>query len=305
MNKIDDTYVKNTTGFPSKIALVAFIAIVSDGNIETITKTITNMTWLEEWYVYYEFVWGRSERRWVDIERKYNKSERTLRRLFDYKRYLHRKCRESWPIYATIEEDMRLRQAKWTDRYGNERVVMWDNTNVPLYQPSSPDAQRNTYSPYYKANVGKGGVFVQLCGWMGTQELWVGAVSDTEYLLRSGILQQQQNFLTSQENLENNNVSWTIILDRGYRVSMQAWRAGRQSVLQPAFARSDRRFNTVETLRSAAIATDRGGNERAVRISKLCDYIARGVLINESAKRVCDIWLLWSFQANFMFDPVL
>ena len=37
-------------------------------------------------------------------------------------------------------------------------------------------------------NCAKGGVFLQLCGWMGVHELWFGGVSDTEYLNKSGIL---------------------------------------------------------------------------------------------------------------------
>jgi hypothetical protein len=62
MSNINNTYIKNTTGFPSKIALVAFIIIVSNGEIATTMKTITNTTWLEEWYMHCAFVWGRSVR---------------------------------------------------------------------------------------------------------------------------------------------------------------------------------------------------------------------------------------------------
>jgi hypothetical protein len=45
---------------------------------------------------------------------------------------------------------------------------------------------------------------------------------------------------------------------------MVAWRAGEQRVLQPVWAESDRRFGRNETLLTAAVATDRGANERAI-----------------------------------------
>ena len=54
---------------------------------------------------------------------------------------------------------------------------MWDDTNIPFtYKPSSAMNQRLTYSSYYGMNCAKGGVFLQLCGWMGVEELWCGAI---------------------------------------------------------------------------------------------------------------------------------
>ena len=41
----------------------------------------------------------------------------------------------------------------------------------------------------------------------------------------------------------------------------------------------------------ASIAADRVGNERGVNVSKRCGFN--------------DVWLCWSFQANFMYSPVL
>ena len=59
---------------------------------------------------------------------------------------------------------------------------MWDDTNVDLaYKPASAEEQRLTYNPYYACNCAKGGVFLQLCGWIGVENLWVGATSDSYY----------------------------------------------------------------------------------------------------------------------------
>ena len=78
-----------------------------------------------------------------------------------------------------------------------------------------------------------------------------------------------------------------------------------QLVLQPDFAESERRFNRSQTLRSASVASDRGGNERAVNVAKRSWFLKRGFQKNSSAKRMNNAWMTWSFQSNFMYDPVL
>jgi hypothetical protein len=100
----------------------------------------------------------------------------------------------SWPRYATLAEDLLLRGEKWNDEYEGERLIFWDSTSIPIPQPSCAELQRNTYSQYYKGNVAKGGVFVQPCGWSGTWDLFVGDTSDSEYMIRSGIIPHQHHF---------------------------------------------------------------------------------------------------------------
>ena len=84
-----------------------------------------------------------------------------------------------------------------------------------------------------------------------------------------------------------------------------AWQHGREEVKQPVFAQIDRKFRGVETLMSASIATDRSGNERAVKISKLSGLPQKVLSCTGCPKRLDDIWLVWSFQKNFMYKPVL
>ena len=261
------------------------------------------MTWFEEWYFVLERIWGRATQRYCDSKRVFQKSPRTLRRVYDAKIKLIMNARALWPTYVTTEEDEQLRNERWNIYYKNKRVVMWDNTNIKLHKPSNSEAQRNTFSTYYNDNVGKGSVFIQLCGWMGTYELWCGGVSDSDYMIRSGVLEQQKLFVLNDRT--NNNIPFLNILDRGYRIISAAWRTGGQFVLQPAFAKSDQKFNTLDVIRSAAVASDRGGNERAVRIAKMCGSLKNGLHSNGSADRLCDLWLVWSFQSNFMFKKVL
>ena len=56
---------------------------------------------------------------------------------------------------------------------------------------------------------------------------------------------------------------------------------------------------------SAAIATDRSGNERAVRLSKQSKRLRYGGAGNTDYDRLADAWIVWSFIANFMYSSVI
>ena len=173
-----------------------------------------------------------------------------------------------------------------------------------LDKPSDARKQRATFSAYYGENCAKGGVYLQLCGWMGVHELWSGGVSDTEYLNKSGILEYQKYF--AQSDLANGQlVTFTNVLDKGYRSTVAAWRSGCQLTLQPDFANSDRKFRTSEVISSAAIATDYSGNERAVRLSKQSKRLQNGAKGHTYYDRLADTWVIWSFIANFMYSSVI
>lgn len=88
--------------------------------------------------------------------------------------------------------------------------------------------------------------------------LWTGAVSDTDYNKRAGYLEEQDKF-AKDDMVSGKHVPFLNIYDKGYRAKLVAHRAGRQRVVQPDFAESDKRFNRNQTLRSASIATDRAG----------------------------------------------
>lgn len=103
---------------------------------------------------------------------------------------------------------------------------------------------------------------------MGVSELWTGAIGDSLYQEKTGVLKMQEQF-AKDDVCEGKNLLFTIILDKGYRIVRIAWRAGKQECLQPQFASSDRRFTTGEVLLTASIAADRFGNERGVRVCKM------------------------------------
>jgi hypothetical protein len=216
------------------------------------------------------------------------------------------RMKSCWGHYVTHKEDCDIRQQKWnTHPFITKRLVMWDNTNVPLcFKPSDAEAQRNTYSSYYSGNVGKGGVYIQACGWISTHDLWMGAVSDTEYMIRGRIFERQQKFLLHRD-YSTMDISWLNIFDRGYRnLGGKALNKSKQTVVQPAYSKSDGFFfSSYDTLRTAAVANVRSGNERAVHTIKTSKYISGGLKGNESCERMCNVWLCYGFQVNFMFRP--
>jgi hypothetical protein len=128
-----------------------------------------------------------------------------------------------------------------------------------------------------------------------------GAISETEYQTRSSVFEYMQWFIDRFDK----GISFTNIVDKGYRCFMTAWRAGKQLFFQPAFAKSDRKFNTCEVNRSSKVASDRSGNERAVNVAKRAGVLKRGLRPNESPDVIADVRIAWGFQANFMYKPVL
>jgi hypothetical protein len=265
----------------------------------------TSLTWLEECFFYFEFVWGRTLSRWIDACSVYKISKKRLGKVFIEKIKLAKECRQRWPRYVSYNEDHSLAKQKWRDKFKGKRVVMWDDTNVSfVFKPSGANEQRLTYSQYYAGNCAKGGVFLQLCGWTGVETLWCGATSDSHYQEMTEIFKRQNDF-AKIDLVHNKILPFTNILDKGYRVNLPAWRAGRQEVIQPIFAKSDRKYSGVDTIHTADVATTRSGNERSVNLCKQAGYIKRGLRPHSKASTMDDVWLTWSFQTNFMYNPVL
>ena len=307
--RISRSEVKRRTGFSNIKALLTWIFIACNGDMEKISYRSSSMTWFEEWFMHFEYQWGRSMTRIEDVTAIYGIHPRDANAIITQKYLTEFIARVSWPMYASFKEDMILRDTlKWGDKYTDERPVMWDMTNLPAYAFSDADFQRLTYSEYYGMNCFKGGVFVQLCGWMGTADLWPGRVTDSDYNRREGYLDRQHEFQNNdivKRNEEEVVVPFMNIYDKGYHAHMAAWTHGRQKVLQPVWAKNGERFTREETIKSASVASDRGGNERAVNVSKRAGYISRGFQPNMCPERFNRAWLSWSFKSNFMFQPVL
>ena len=286
--------------------MLKYTMIVCNGDFRTMQTTQSQLTWFEEWMLFYEMMWGKTHTRVDDLVATFHiERYETFYKIIDHKLDLVLNCRKSWPTYASFEEDKLLRKEKWNEKYGDKRIVMWDDTNIPFtFKPSSSQLQKVTYSSYYAQNCAKGGVFIQLCGWMGVEELWVGATSDSFYMEHTKILRRQKEF-ADNDRVDGKYVPFILILDKGYRIVRIAWREGKQTCLQPKFAISDMQFTSDELNFSGSVAADRSGNERAVHYSKMSSTLRRGLKPNGNPARLNKIWEAWGFQTNFMYGSVL
>lgn len=300
--------VKQRTSFNNINSLLAFIFVVGNGDMSRIKEWVTSLTWLEEWFLYLEYQNGRSVTRYEDIMATWRIDKESALAIITHKGEMEDCSLRSWPRFASYEEDNALRcKEKWS-QYNNSRPIMWDMTNVPAYQFSDSDLQRLTYSEYYSQCCFKGGVFTQLMGWQGVGDLWTGRITDTDYTKREEFLQAQRKFQENDKVIidgQEKILPWLIIFDKGFRVNAAAWAEGEQLVLQPDFAKSDRRFSRLQTLASASVAADRGANERTVNVSKRAGHISRGFCPNMCPIQFNKAWKSAAFRANFMYKPVL
>ena len=296
------TQIKLQTGFNDSYAMICFIIIICNGNIDLMTRTNCYMTWYEEWFSYFEFQYGRTATTIRSLSALFRIHQNAVAKIINDKLKLVVAVQNRWPRYVTIREDEFLKSSKWKNRFVGKRVIFHDNTGIDIATPSNSLLQRITYSSYYGGNVAKGGVFIQQCGWIGAYDLYPGAMSDSDYFINTGILEYQNIF-----QKEDDGQPFINALDRGYRVTKAAWKLG-QFILQPIFAKSDRQFTTIETLKAASVAADRSGNERSVRTCKMANIFsnhAKHGNKTEDVRRLCDFWIAHGFQVNFMYKNVM
>jgi hypothetical protein len=297
--------VKRRTGFRDLPSLLSYVAVVCGGDISLMVDTASKLTWLEEWTIYFEMSYGRSLIRFCDYIKSYDSSVNPVRRVFRAKLALVKAARKRWPMYASYTEDAAFRREEWNGHFDQEsgaRIVMHDNTNINLPSPSDADLQRALWSDYYGGCVAKGGVALQLCGWIRAIELCTGAIGDSDYIDAVEILKEQKIFA---EMDQSSSSGFLNIFDKGYRCVIKAKAEGQQC-LQPVFAKSDEQFRAGETLYSGCVAVVRSGNERAVNRCKMSWFLKRGTTDQSWDHAVlADEWLGWGFQVNFMYDKCL
>ena len=101
----DDDEVKRRTGFQSLDHMLAYIIIIRNGNHDKMIEKKTRLTWLEEWFFFFEYLWGRTIIRWWDSEKVMKIDRKRTRDIFLTKLQMVKSCRLSWPRYASYDED--------------------------------------------------------------------------------------------------------------------------------------------------------------------------------------------------------
>ena len=130
--RMQDSEVKRRTGFRSKEALLSYIFVVCDGDIKTVQMRSSSLTWFEEWFMHFEHEWGRPTPRWEDVVAVFGVHPREATTIFDQKIDMEIRTQQSWPPYASYNEDLLLcNTKKWGNKYNDEHPVMWDMTNIP------------------------------------------------------------------------------------------------------------------------------------------------------------------------------
>jgi hypothetical protein len=245
LNDLSPSEVHDRAGFADVRELL--FAVVCDGDLTRMTETTSYLTWLEEWFFYFEMTYGHSANRLCDYERSYNLSQSRLRGVYLRKLEMVILMRKTWPLYATHKEDVMLRKEAWNEIFAiieGDRIVMHDNTDAArLMKSSDSEMQRATWSKYYSGCVGKGGIACQLCGWTVTLELCTGAIDDTAYIDKVQILRMQDEFA---KNDPTSDKPFTNVFDKGYRCILAALEQGFQLCMQPTFAQSKR--NSAQTV---------------------------------------------------------
>ena len=90
-----DKEVKLRTGFETERDLLTFIIIACNGDFDTIKKTHSVLTWYEEWFFYFEMMYGLTIQTWGVAESEkhgFGIDAQTLRKVFDEKMEL-----VAWP----------------------------------------------------------------------------------------------------------------------------------------------------------------------------------------------------------------
>lgn len=302
---MSDAEIKSKTGFEDKKLLLAFLGIVCNGDMKSLIDTVYKGTnFFEEWFLAMEMIWGRTRLNQKDLAKDYRLNAERKNDIVDDKLRKILDCRASWPAYLTQEEDVALRPRKWDGVLGkDERVIMHDTTNIPLrFKPTQSELQKITHSIYYGGNNAKADCAVQPCGFVRTYMLWVAAITDSQYMIRNRIFEHQQRFQRS-DLVGGVEIPFMNILDRGYKLSNEAFKAGKQTVQQPIFReRNQQRFTGRETLLSASIASIRSGNERAVAKAKMAGFLKKGLRPSECPERLDNVWLAWGFMVGYLGD---
>ena len=90
--------------------------------------------------MHFEYQWGRTLARIEDVMAVFGLQCREANAIIESKYEQEFIAHRSWPLYASYIEDLTLRSAnKWVDKYSEERAVMWDMTNLPVYAFSDTD----------------------------------------------------------------------------------------------------------------------------------------------------------------------
>lgn len=280
-----------------KLAIFTYSRIDDDCNRTDARKTRegnNQLSYRDSAYLYFMYENGSSVE---ELEIRFQILRASVRHyLYCWARFIQSRA-QAFGSYLTWQEYLQTTPTRWKKKYPNQRIHLWDTTDVRLAgKPSTGGIQSATHNSYYNGNVLHAAVGCTPFGWLMTVQLYPGALLDTDYLEVSGILSDQQ-----QLALRDGGPPVGNMLDKGFKRAEDArQRYGNQYFIQPSFRRRAT-FTPVEVLRTTKVASERNISERAVLRPCSFGFVQKGIRNNVSPPFVDAVWENICFRCNFTY----
>jgi hypothetical protein len=138
--------VKARTGFFSLLSLLFFVVVVvCNGDLVQMMEKESSMSWFEEWFLYFQWEWGRDSTTLPLLKDFFNTSDSTIRRVLRRKLNTELEARKRWPRFATLDEDVTLISSWWLNKQGAKRGILWDDKKH-ISISATRDAQLNRHA---------------------------------------------------------------------------------------------------------------------------------------------------------------
>ena len=96
--------------------IVSIYFVICNSDINTIKMRSSSLTWYEEWFLHCEYQWGWALTCISDVKTVYE--IRKNNPVITTRKYdIELSAVQSWPIYASYDEDIKSRNAKWGQKY--------------------------------------------------------------------------------------------------------------------------------------------------------------------------------------------
>jgi hypothetical protein len=115
ISSIKKNEIREKTGFRNCAVMPSFIIVICNGSVETMSETQTTLSWFEEWFLLR--LYSKGFIRWCNYAREHQKSEKQLRNIFASKLRILYNCRNTWPKFASYDEDIALQGSRWDEYY--------------------------------------------------------------------------------------------------------------------------------------------------------------------------------------------
>ena len=69
--QLTDGEVKRRTNWENETSMIQYIMVICNGDFYKMEQKVSTLTWFEEWFLFFEVIWGRTLLRWEDVKGVY------------------------------------------------------------------------------------------------------------------------------------------------------------------------------------------------------------------------------------------